>query len=587
MEQNPSTPSGTPAPYGHACVSCAQSKCKCIIRPVGGPCERCYRLNRECRPGESVRRRNHKRPAVTKTKKTARLEEKLDGLISLIKTGASGTSAVASPQPSASMGASPPDNSIQAELNADSHHQSNKDSSSTDPNDHIHNIMSQTTDSDYTASYEPSLAEAEEYLSNFKTYKLKYFPFVYIPSTTTAHQLRQEKPFLWLCIMATGSKSTLQQQILGGKIRQTVAQEMIIRSVKSIDLLLGLLAFIGWATYQVQREPFLSLFTQLAVSLVFDLGLTKPVLKDPELTLCWNRKHSRPAIPRTMEERRAVLSCFLITSIISSFLQKIDALRWTPHMDDCLQILSDENECSNDEVLVKQVQLQLIIEKTNQQALYDGAREPTYTYLEGLYSQLQDIKESVLCKPQRNEVLLLHLYSAELETTLSPFLHGKPLTSQRETVNASLTSIKSWFDVFFTLTPDTYIGFPSSILSQLLRCLVTLYRLRIMSDPARVGDGAGVMDPLLILDRVVSNMEQVEVLGGLDNGGVQERDIFFRAAQMFRALRPGWEAELRSKELALSNITIPQNFDDIPLQDFLGMDFLDIDWITDLYIPPN
>lgn len=87
---------------------------------------------------------------------------------------------------------------------------------------------------------------------------------------------------------------------------------------------------------------------------------------------------------------------------ISSFLQKIDALRWTPHMDDCLQILSDENECSNDEVLVKQVQLQLIIEKTNQQALYDGAREPTYTYLEGLYSQLQDIKESVLCKPQRN-----------------------------------------------------------------------------------------------------------------------------------------------------------------------------------------
>ncbi|KAI0843906.1 hypothetical protein F5Y00DRAFT_249993 [Daldinia vernicosa] len=587
MDRNPPTPSGTPAPYGHACVSCAQSKCKCIIRPVGGPCERCYRLNRECRPGESVRRRNHKRPAVTKPKKTARLEEKLDGLISLIKTGASGTSAVASPQPSASTGASPPNNGIQADLNGHPHHQSNEGSPSTDPNDHIHNIMSQTTDPDYTVSYEPSLAEAEEYLSNFKTYKLKYFPFVYIPSTTTAHQLQQEKPFLWLCIMAVGSKSTLQQQILGKRIRQTVAQEMIIRSVKSMDLLLGLLAFIGWATYQVQREPFLSLFTQLAVSLVFDLGLTKPVLKDPDSTLCWNRKYSRPATPRTMEERRAVLSCFLITSIVSSFLQKIDALRWTPHMDDCLQKLSEENECPNDEVLVKQVQLQFIIEKTNQQASHDGAREPTCTYLESLHSQLQDVKESVLCKPQGNEVLLLHLYSAELETTLSPFLHGKPLTSQQETVNASLTSIKSWFDVFFTLTPDTYIGFPSSILSQLLRCLVTLYRLRVMSDLACVGDSVEVMDPLLLLDRVVSNMEQVEVLSGLDNRGVQERDIFFRAAQMFRALRPGWETELRSKELALSNNTMPQNFDEVPMQDFLGMDFLDIDWITDFYVPPN
>ncbi|KAI0104437.1 hypothetical protein F4814DRAFT_452551 [Daldinia grandis] len=587
MDQNSSFPPGTPAPYGHACVSCAQSKCKCIIRPIGGPCERCYRLNRECRPGESVRRRNHKRPAVAKTKKTARLEEKLDGLISLIKTGASGTSAVASPQLSASIDASPPNNSIQAELNAHSHHQSSENSPSTDPNSHIHSIMSQATDSDYTASYEPSLAEAEEYLSNFKTYKLKYLPFVYIPSTTTAHQLQQDKPFLWLCVMATGSKSTLQQQILGKKIRQTVAEEMIIRSAKSLDLLLGLLAFIGWATYQVQREPFLTLFTQLAISLVFDLGLTKPVLKDPELTLCWNKKYSRPAIPRTMEERRAVLSCFLITSIVSSFLQKIDALRWTPHMDDCLQILSDEKECPNDEVLVLQVRLQLIIEKTNQQASHDGAREPTYTYLESLHSQLQNVEESILCKPLSNEVLLLHLYSAELETTLSPFLHGKPLTSRRETVNSSLTSIKSWFDVFFTLTPDTYIGFPSSILSQLLRCLVTLYRLRVLSDSACIEDDTGATDPFFILDRVVGNLEQVEALGGLDNRGVQERDIFFRAAQMFRALRPGWEAELRSKELTLSNITVPQNFDEIPLQDFLGMDFLDVDWLTDFHIPPN
>jgi hypothetical protein len=40
MDRHTSPSRGTPAPYGHACASCAQSKCKCVIRRAGGPCER-------------------------------------------------------------------------------------------------------------------------------------------------------------------------------------------------------------------------------------------------------------------------------------------------------------------------------------------------------------------------------------------------------------------------------------------------------------------------------------------------------------------------------------------------------------------
>ena len=88
--------------------------------------------------------------------------------------------------------------------------------------------------------------EAEEYLVTFQTYRSKYLPFISIPSTTTAKQLQQERPFLWLCLMAAGSKSTSQKQVLGGEIRQTVGQEIVVRSERSIDLLLGLLTFISW-----------------------------------------------------------------------------------------------------------------------------------------------------------------------------------------------------------------------------------------------------------------------------------------------------------------------------------------------------
>lgn len=47
------------------------------------------------------------------------------------------------------------------------------------------------------------------------------------------------------------------------------------------------------------------------MSLVFDLGLNKPP-KDAHVVfaLC-----PKPSTPRTMEERRAVLGCFLITAM--------------------------------------------------------------------------------------------------------------------------------------------------------------------------------------------------------------------------------------------------------------------------------
>lgn len=34
------SPSGTPAPYGHACQSCAHAKCKCMLLGSGNGCER-------------------------------------------------------------------------------------------------------------------------------------------------------------------------------------------------------------------------------------------------------------------------------------------------------------------------------------------------------------------------------------------------------------------------------------------------------------------------------------------------------------------------------------------------------------------
>jgi hypothetical protein len=141
-------------------------------------------------------------------------------------------------------------------------------------------------------------------------------------------------------------------------------------------------------------------------------------------------KYLRLPTSRTNEERRAVLGCFLVTSMyvrhsidllairssrsrISSFLQKIDALRWTPHMDECLQVLDDRKECPNDEILIQQVRLQLIVEKMALETCHDAAmespehaREPQSLYLEAVHAQLLDIKTKLLAQPQIDGQLL-------------------------------------------------------------------------------------------------------------------------------------------------------------------------------------
>lgn len=186
------------------------------------------------------------------------------------------------------------------------------------------------------------------------------------------------------------------------------------------------------------------------------------------------------------------------------------------------------------------------------------------------------------------EAVFLHLYSTEVETTLSPaFLHTNKLTfQQRKFLNAGFISVKSWFDVFFTITPSAYIGLPFSIFSQLVRCLIALGRLTTLVDLSWDENGVWKRaDPLLILDRVISNLEQVPILAGLDNSDSPEKDAFSRAAQMFRSLRPAWEAKLSADEL--STIPIPQNINETFPPDALEVELFDDDWLMDLLLPPN
>src|SRR4051794_33240812 len=88
----------------------------------------------------------------------------------------------------------------------------------------------------------------------------------------------------------------------------------------------------------------------------------------------------------------------LIFYSTSTFLKRIDALRWTSHMEECLNILAESKECPGDAVLVHQVRLQLLVEQASQisqQIRESGNATPLDLYRRSLQGQLQEVNDKL------------------------------------------------------------------------------------------------------------------------------------------------------------------------------------------------
>lgn len=154
---------------------------------------------------------------------------------------------------------------------------------------------------------------AEKSLTLFRDHLLWFSPIIHLQPTTTAKELRKTRPFLWLAIVACTVHSIKEAYVIGDKMRQVLANRMVCSYDRSIDMLQGMLIFLTWPHCQRKDRPFLSLWTNLGVTLAQDLGYMNG-LGETAFTYVkrlWLPKvHCRPQPPlgRTMEDRRAVLA---------------------------------------------------------------------------------------------------------------------------------------------------------------------------------------------------------------------------------------------------------------------------------------
>ncbi|KAF7564118.1 hypothetical protein G7046_g61 [Stylonectria norvegica] len=645
---------GTPAGYGRSCTNCSRAKCKCILRPNGLDCERCHRLGKQCQPMATARKCVAKKGASSRT---AQLEEKLDDLVSILRATQNPNQHALSAPTSTSTSASVPSYSPSPAFPSRLDSLANAATSSTPGAECAHNTVDALRchpDFDTVSRHdgqggtykvpdinetwrlhEPTHAEAEVYLDKFRGW-LEKFPFMVLPPETTAAILKKEKPFLWLCIMNITSMSVTQQQILKERVRQEVATRIVIGHERTMDILHGMLCFLTWATLNSgpATKPFLITFSQLALAVIYDMGLMRAPVEEQYFTVCFKVWGGRPppAKLRTMEERRAVLSLWFLTSLcvlipprcnpftdlgrITSFIGKMDSLRWTPHMEDCLDVLDRTKQEPSDVTLVAFIKLQLVCEEAQKLLVRDVMGEmgpaPTYIFKKGMLAKIKEIQESLPFALASSRELLpcydlsthlpgiaiikAHALGAEVQVhSIGLFTQAIPDAQRVESMFTCLKSARAWFDVFFSIPLLDVPGSPFSLFIQLSQVQVALYRLTTSEDPCWDKDLVrNTADLLVILDQTIERFLAVDEAYNLKVDEV-EPTLFVKGAKIMRNIKNSWEPAL-SRHLGSSLPTpnsqvmtsqsaeaanMPENMEIDPN----ALDFNDMTWMTDVFGP--
>ncbi|KAI9796460.1 MAG: hypothetical protein M1835_003986 [Candelina submexicana] len=192
---------------------------------------RCQRLHKECIFRQARRRHN----GTAKDLRIEALEAKVN---QLLEPGTSSAAKSTSPEP--------PDRRNQ-------HFRS----STVTLNEPRSPASSHSTESPPNASHRSikdvidagllTMETANSLLNRYKSEMTPCFPFVVIPRRKTAKQLRQEKPFLFLTIMAAASYDDMPlQRTLGKVVKRAVSRRMIHGEDTSFVLLQGLMVHIAW-----------------------------------------------------------------------------------------------------------------------------------------------------------------------------------------------------------------------------------------------------------------------------------------------------------------------------------------------------
>ncbi|EFX04644.1 hypothetical protein CMQ_1572 [Grosmannia clavigera kw1407] len=501
------------AKWGAACSACASAKVKCIrsVEDASAKCDRCERLFKNC--AVQVHRARKKR--TSKTSKTAQLEERLNGLVDLLR--ASGDLLRASGDLNTLHAAEASPHTILADPSRKSdrlYHADTTDVSSRPPPQDVQQEqltaqiaipVSYNSFAPPTCICRPESGEIittavdsdEDLLKTYRSLEYPHYPFVAVASDVTAEQLMVERPILMMAIRAVASVDN--SRFMQGAMYRLIcliADRVILQSDRSLDLVQGMLVVVGWYQYHCMMHAQLNNLLHLGISMMADLGLNRPprIAERTHILVL----HPNIPSPRANEERRLVLGYWYMSSCLSLGFLKIEAMRFSPYVRQCLDELDEISEYPSDARLVTIVRLQHLAEKVARfnrpEELGDEipgiSRAPSSAYQLAFQNELdrlcqalpEDIKTDKLIQNQINTIKL-RLYEPPLldATLLQKFSADFTAVSSNnpsglDILYRSYNALRGWFDQWFTIPVSQYHWVPIPLCVQLVYGITMLSR---------------------------------------------------------------------------------------------------------------
>lgn len=156
-------------------------------------------------------------------------------------------------------------------------------------------------------------ASEEALLSIYRTRLSPQFPFVIIPDGLTASELRRSRPFLAKTIRMVASLQNRRSMWNQSKLLLRQISNAFMGPDRSLDLLQGLIVFLGFYHYFCFAHGHFNNLAHLASSMIADMRLDRPRTRAPSKKCI---SGIDPEEPRAIlnDERRAILAAWYINS---------------------------------------------------------------------------------------------------------------------------------------------------------------------------------------------------------------------------------------------------------------------------------
>ncbi|KAL4972356.1 hypothetical protein BDW66DRAFT_154773 [Aspergillus desertorum] len=395
-------------------------------------------------------------------------------------------------------------------------------------------------------------AADEEILNDFRSNRLPYLPFMYIPHACPAAEVKVKYPFFWPLLVALHCKDMVRQAVLREELEAAAAKALMADCQRSMDLLFGVILYLAWMG--CERQPCrmsLGPYVQMLIGLVLDMGLNLPFPQAACQILCRRRLVQAAAVTR--EDGGGTTSgswMLVVCSAVSHTLGHTESLRWTGPMRECMDMLSEATETPSDAVLVQMMRAQIVVDRVTKDFGDNEGAGDYHEICEQMPSdEIQKSEASPtltgnVCSPispsRRNN-------SVRGGLEVGPNKYNDMDLTRLSHLYACLGAVRNRFAVLVSHSVADIALHPSTIIFPVFHSLLTLLGLSTSEYTGwyllAVRQAA---DLLSITDQVADKLAHVADAVGFRNpaAGSDEAGCFTMTSRVLLGLRARWAARL-------------------------------------------